>query len=113
MKKDTLMKSALIGLLSSGCSMMGMKMGMKDRHPASAGTVHCKGVATKWVNDCGTNHHKCAGQAKSNFSKHEWLKMNNDDCMAVQEALKNKAVRMYIEKVQKGTVVATKRGKKF
>ncbi len=111
MKKNTLMKSALIGLLSSGCGSM---MGMKMRHPASAGgTVHCKGVATKWVNDCGTNHHKCAGQAKSNFHKKEWLKMSEKDCMEVKNALKSKSVRSYVEKIQKGTVVATKRGKKF
>ena len=75
--------------------------------------VSCKGVATKWVNDCQANGHDCAVQAKKNFDKKEWLTMKQADCEVVKAALKSKAMRAYIEKIQKGTVVATKRGKKF
>ncbi len=106
MKRITFLTSALIGLLTTGCSSMSMTA-------AKGGKVHCKGIATKWVNDCGANGHKCASQAKSNFNRNEWLKMSKADCMTVQKALKNKAVRKYVKRVQKGTVVAVKRGKKF
>ena len=76
--------------------------------------VPCKGVATKWVNDCGANGHDCASSAKSNFDANEWLYMSSaEDCSAVKSALKSTAVKNYIERIQKGTVAATKRGKKF
>ena len=79
----------------------------------AAKKIYCKGIATKWVNDCGANGHDCASQATSNFDKNEWLKMTSKDCEAVKSALKNKAVRDYVERIQKGTIVAVKRGKKF
>ena len=75
--------------------------------------IHCEGVATKWVNDCQANGHDCASKAIKNFDGKEWLKMGAADCAAVKSALKSKSVRDYIERIQKGTVVATKRGKKF
>ena len=111
MKRSLFLTSAaLIGILANGCGSM---MGLMGKKSGSSKKIHCKGIATKWVNDCGANKHKCAGQAKSNFDRNEWLKMSEKDCMTVQKALKNKAVRSYVERIQKGTVVATKRGKKF
>ena len=75
--------------------------------------VNCTGIATKWVNDCSANGHACGGQAKTNFDSKEWLKMDKKDCEAIQIALKNPALKKYVEMVQKGTAGAVKRGKKL
>ena len=109
-KKVVLSSAALIGALASGVT----QVADASMHPSkSSGKIHCKGIATKWVNDCGANGHDCAGAAKSNFDSEEWLKMSPEDCKTVQNALKNKAVKNYVKRIQKGTVVAVKRGKKF
>ena len=105
-KKVVLSSAALIGALASGVTQTADAA-------KSSGKIHCEGISTKWVNDCGANGHDCAGAAKSNFDSKEWLYMSPDDCKTVQKALKNKAVRNYVERIQKGTVVAVKRGKKF
>ncbi len=102
MKKE-LATIALVGAVMAGTTTI------SNAHAS----IHCEGVATKWVNDCQANGHDCAMKAESNFDKKEWIKMDKADCAAVKEALKNKSVKAYIEKIQKGTIVATKRGKKF
>ena len=102
-KKIVLSSAALIGTLATG---MISTANAKDK-------IHCKGIATKWVNDCGANGHDCHASATSNFDANEWLKMTPKDCKTVQEAIKNPVVKAYVERIQKGTVVAVKRGKKF
>ena len=104
-KKAILSSAALVGMLSAG--------GAIEQSQAADKLIHCKGISTKWVNDCGANGHECSSHASKNFDAQEWLKMTKKDCQVVQKALKNKAVKSYIERIQKGTVVATKRGKKF
>ena len=112
MKKKNLLSSAvLVGALASSVTQSANATSMHKSK--SSGKIHCKGISTKWVNDCGANGHECAGAAKSNFDSNEWLYMPSEDCKMVQNALKNKAVRSYVERIQKGTVVAIKRGKKF
>ena len=101
-KKMTLFVSALAGLWAADV--------IKD---AQAKAIHCKGVSTKWVNDCGANGHQCASQATSDFDSSEFISMDQADCTAVKNALKNPAVKKYVKKIQSGTVVAVKRGKKF
>ena len=103
-KKMTLLVSALVGIFSTGFAT-------KDAFAKKG--IHCKGISTKWVNDCSANGHACAAQATKNFDKNEFLIMGKEDCMAIQNALKNQAVKDYVEKIQKGTIVAAKRGKKF
>lgn len=103
-KKKALLSTALAGFLLSGVQAFGGPSKSKN-------SVKCKGVATKWANDCGTNEHSCAGQATVNFHKEEWVYMDKSDCQAVKSALKNSAVRNYIEKVQNKTKAAVKRGK--
>jgi hypothetical protein len=76
------------------------------------GKVRCE-VAMKYFNDCSANGHACGGKATKNFQKGEWLSMTQKDCDAVKKALKNPAVRKYVERVYKGAAVATKRGKKI
>lgn len=103
------MKKELTTIALAGAVMTSCATGINTAHAG----VHCEGVATKWVNDCQANGHDCAMKATKNFDKEEWIKMDKADCEAVKTALKSKAVRAYVEKIQKGTIVATKRGKKF
>lgn len=101
-KKMTLFVSALAGLWAADV--------MKD---AQAKSIHCTGVSMKWVNDCAANGHQCAAQATSDFDSSEFIAMSKADCNAVKKALKNSAVKEYVQKIRSGTVVAVKRGKKF
>ena len=104
------MKKELTTVALAGAVLGGVAI---TSQTAMAKEVNCKGVATKWVNDCQANGHECAMKAIKNFDNEEWLKMDEKDCKAVKSALKSAALKRYIEKIQKGTVVATKRGKKF
>ena len=101
-KKTTLFISALAGLWAADV--------IKDAHAKS---IHCKGIATKWVNDCAANGHQCHAQATSDFDANEFISMSKEDCTAIKKALKNSAVKKYVQKIRSGTVVAVKRGKKF
>ncbi len=105
MKKRISKKIALGGLILTSCTLSAME--------ATQAETHCKGVATKWVNDCKANGHGCSMHAEANFDANEWLKLSSKDCKQVQEAIKNPVVKRYIERIQKGTVTAVKRGKKF
>lgn len=49
---------------SSDMDMMGTKL---------SGMEKCYGVAKAGMNDCGTHTHQCAGEAKLDNSKEEWL----------------------------------------
>ena len=76
------------------------------------GMVRCE-VAMKFVNDCSANGHACGGKASKNFKKGEWLSMSSKDCESVKNALKNPAVKKYVERIHKGAAVASSRGKKI
>ena len=102
-KREKVLKTVLLGALAAG-PIASLK---------AAPAYHCKGVAMKWVNDCQANGHDCRSHSSSNFDSQEWLSMDEKDCKAVQKALKNRAVKNYLEMIQKRTVSASKRGKKF
>lgn len=102
------MKKELTTIAIASAIITGMKSNV-----VHAEEIHCQGVSTKWVNDCQANGHPCAMHAKSNFDANEWLKMKKSDCKAVKSALTSEAVKNYITRIQKGTVTAVKRGKKF
>jgi uncharacterized membrane protein len=40
----------------------------------------CYGVAMAGKNDCASNGHSCAGQAKKDKDPNEWKHMSADDC---------------------------------
>ena len=109
MKQKNLISTTLLTVLLSGVHIYAKEHSQAKKNQAK---VKCKGVSTQWVNDCSANGHKCSGKAKTNFDKNEWLYMSQKDCEAVKKALKDPAVKNYVEKVQKATKVAVKRGKK-
>ena len=45
-----------------------------------AATEKCYGVAKAGKNDCAANGHACAGQAKTNADKNEWIKVPAGTC---------------------------------
>lgn len=102
-----ILSSTLMGLLVAG----GAQLVAEKASALKEGHVKCKGISTKWVNDCGANNHGCGGKAATNFDKNEWLGMSPKACKAVQQAIKNTAVKAYIEKIQTGTATAVKNGK--
>ena len=72
--------------------------------------VNCKGTATKWINDCSA---KGSRNTQENFSPNAWLKMTKEDCLTVQKALQNPAIKKYVEKVQKETAKEVLKGRKI
>lgn len=114
MKKTTQNKmfvsTALVGaLLSSGTAI---KAKMHGDSAKETKKVRCKGVAVKAGNDCGVKGgHSCSGKAQSHFDSKEWIYLTPKDCKAVTEALKNPAVKSYVEQVYNKAEAKTKRMK--
>lgn len=40
----------------------------------------CSGIVKAGMNDCGTNGHACAGQAKADSEAGEWIKVPKGTC---------------------------------
>jgi uncharacterized membrane protein len=47
---------------------------------ALPGMEKCYGIATAGMNDCGTSNHHCAGEAKTDGDKKEWLSVPTGLC---------------------------------
>jgi uncharacterized membrane protein len=69
-KDVALTVSMAIGLLVASSSAMAGKPGMEK----------CMGIAKTSMNDCGTSKHACAGQAKTDADKEEWLYVPTGMC---------------------------------
>ncbi len=110
MKKQDkkILSTVLIGLLAAGGQLIG-----EEASALEPGHIKCKGIATKWTNDCGANGHGCHYHAKTDFNKNEWIGMSKADCDKIQRAIKNPAIKAYIKKIQKNTASAVKSGKKI
>lgn len=74
--------SALISLTLSSAYAASNTMPASSGLPA--GMEKCYGIAKAGLNDCGNGVHQCAGEAKVNGDKSEWL--------AVPDGLCNKIV---------------------
>jgi len=44
------------------------------------GMEKCMGIVKKGMNDCGTSKHACAGQAKTDGDKEEWIYVPKGTC---------------------------------
>lgn len=47
---------------------------------AKEGFEKCAGIVKAGKNDCGTSKHACAGQAKKDGDKEEWVYVPNGTC---------------------------------
>lgn len=71
--KALLVSTAVAGLLALsavGNSAMAAKEGFEK----------CAGLVKAGKNDCGTSQHACAGQAKKDGDKEEWVYVPNGTC---------------------------------
>ena len=73
MSQSTLIKTALTGAMAAGLVAMSTAAvaGSKEK---------CMGVAAAGKNDCGTSQHACAGQAKVDNDKEEWVYVPTGTC---------------------------------
>jgi uncharacterized membrane protein len=71
--KTALISTAVASLLAFGA--------ISASHAADeAKTEKCYGVAKAGKNDCAANGHACAGQAKKDADKNEWIKVPEGTC---------------------------------
>ena len=71
----TLVTTALAGVLA-----LGLGMAADQAQAGKAGMEKCAGIVKAGMNDCGTSKHACAGQAKKDGDKEEWLYVPKGSC---------------------------------
>jgi uncharacterized membrane protein len=74
MSQSTLIKTALTGVMAVGL------VTMTTAAMAKPGMEKCMGVAAAGKNDCGTSQHACAGMAKTDGDKEEWVLVPKGTC---------------------------------
>ncbi len=73
-KNIQLARSAIASLILVGT------LASADALAAKAGFEKCEGVVKMGMNDCGTSKHACAGMAKTNSDKEEWVYVPDGTC---------------------------------
>lgn len=80
-------KNAITAVLALGISCTGVssvaaeaKSSGMEMNTDVPGMEKCYGVAKKGMNDCGTASHNCAGEAKQDAAKNEWIHMPTGLC---------------------------------
>ncbi len=72
---DLIVHSAVAGVLALGLS--GTAMAAKE------GMEKCAGIVKAGMNDCGTAKHDCAGKAKTDGAKDEWVYVPEGTCKKI------------------------------
>jgi len=70
-KRQSLIIAAVGGLVA---------LGVADAMGPKEGQEKCFGIVKAGMNDCGANGHGCAGQAKTDGDKNEWLTLPKGTC---------------------------------
>ena len=73
-RSQLIVTSAITSLLALGLVSAG------DALAAKEGFEKCAGIAKAGKNDCGTSSHSCAGTAKTDRSKEDWVYVPNGTC---------------------------------
>lgn len=73
-KTDLLARSAIASLLVLGVTTSTEALAAKE------GFEKCAGIVKAGMNDCGTSKHACAGQARMDSDKEEWLYVPEGTC---------------------------------
>jgi uncharacterized membrane protein len=71
----TIVTAAMASLLA-----LGLTVSSGSALAAKEGFEKCAGVVKAGKNDCGTSQHGCAGQAKKDGDKEEWVYVPNGTC---------------------------------
>ncbi|MFN0317104.1 MAG: DUF2282 domain-containing protein [Burkholderiales bacterium] len=75
MQKESMIRSALAGLVA-----LGLTAGGTSALAAKGDNEKCAGIAKAGKNDCGTSKHSCAGQAKADGDAEEWVYVPKGSC---------------------------------
>lgn len=75
MSHSTLIKTALTGAMAAGLVAMSSASIATETNMEK-----CTGVAKAGKNDCGTSQHACAGMAKTDADKEEWVYVPKGTC---------------------------------
>jgi uncharacterized membrane protein len=84
MKTDNpILHSAIAGILAVGAAVTATNAYAVPDQPKN--WEKCAGIAKTGMNDCGSldGSHKCAGQAKMDNSKHEWVYVPEGTCTKI------------------------------
>ena len=96
--------ASLLGLLLLAGGQTAVASGSGTHHEGMAGKGHkCYGIAKAGKNDCGTDAHSCANQAKKDYDPKEWKMVKSEaKCKKIQEKIaKRKAKKK--TKAKKGS----------
>ena len=74
-KKTNVSSVVLAGVLAAGVSISGSALAEDNMTMEK-----CYGVSKAGKNDCGTNAHSCAGQAKVDANSSEWVYVPKGTC---------------------------------
>jgi uncharacterized membrane protein len=72
---NLIINSAIAGVLALGMSGGALA--------AKAGMEKCAGIVKAGMNDCGTAKHDCAGQAKTDSARDEWVYLPEGTCKKI------------------------------
>ena len=75
--------TAVITLLTAHQTTIASTTPMSESMGQIAGMEKCYGIAKKGNNDCGTEAHTCAGEAKKDGDSKEWLLVPNGLCQKI------------------------------
>ena len=87
MKIDKI-SASLLGVLWVAGSHVAVADGSGSHHQMSGKGHKCYGIAKAGKNDCGTDAHSCAGQAKKDYDPKEWRMVKSEKkCKKIQEKI--------------------------
>ena len=81
-KQSNIVHSAIASLLVGGMMFAGSAQAVPDQ---PKNWEKCAGIAKAGMNDCGSldGKHACAGQAKMDNDKHEWVYVPEGTCTKI------------------------------
>lgn len=79
MKPKKIAKAVMVTVVGTGLAAGTIGSAMAD----SSQGEKCYGIVKAGKNDCGTPKHACAGQAKKDGDKHEWIYVKKGNCKRI------------------------------
>lgn len=83
MKKTPIIIGASLVAFIAGASIVATSSNANDQMMKKAGSAtmeKCAGIVKAGKNDCAANGHSCAGMAKKDADKNEWVKVPAGTC---------------------------------
>jgi len=81
MKSKKLTNAVMLAVLSTGLAVTSTSASAASHNKKNV--EKCYGIAKAKMNDCGTNQHACAGQAKKDSDPHEWIYVLKGNCKRI------------------------------